>query len=64
MEGNMLESIGTWWMWTGFFGLVVVMLAIDLFALGGRTAHREGSLTRETANDGWCAHLCKSLSFW
>ena len=36
----MLESIGTWWMWAGFFGLVAVMLTIDLFALGGRTAHR------------------------
>jgi tellurite resistance protein TerC len=36
----MLESIGTWWMWAGFFGLVAVMLAVDLFALGGRTAHR------------------------
>ncbi len=40
MDGIMLESVGTWWMWAGFIGLVAVMLAVDLFALGGRTAHR------------------------
>ncbi len=36
----MVESIGTWWMWTGFFVLVVVMILVDLFLLGGRTAHK------------------------
>lgn len=36
----MVESIGTWWMWTGFFVLVVVMILVDLFMLGGRTAHK------------------------
>ena len=35
-----MESIGTWWMWTGFFAAVVVMLAIDLFAVGGGRQHR------------------------
>ena len=35
----MIESIGTWWMWAGFFALVIVMLAADLFLLAGRTAH-------------------------
>ncbi len=34
-----METIGTWWMWSGFFAVVVVMLAIDLFAGGGK-AHR------------------------
>ncbi len=35
-----MESIGTWWMWTGFFAVVVLMLAIDLFAVGGGRQHR------------------------
>jgi tellurite resistance protein TerC len=34
-----VETIGTWWMWSGFFVIVVAMLAIDLFAGGGK-AHR------------------------
>jgi len=35
-----MESIGTWWMWAGFFAIVLVMLAIDLFAVGGCKKHR------------------------
>lgn len=35
-----METIGTWWMWAGFFGIVLVMLAIDLFVVGGSKRHR------------------------
>ena len=35
-----METIGTWWMWAGFFAIVLVMLAIDLFAVGGGKQHR------------------------
>ena len=35
-----METIGTWWMWAGFFALVLVMLAIDLFVVGGGKQHR------------------------
>ncbi len=35
-----MESIGTWWMWAGFFAIVLVMLAIDLFVVGGSKQHR------------------------
>ncbi|MEW5755541.1 MAG: TerC family protein [Pseudomonadota bacterium] len=35
-----MESIGTWWMWAGFFVIVLVMLAIDLFVVGGGKQHR------------------------
>jgi tellurite resistance protein TerC len=35
-----METIGTWWMWAGFFAIVVVMLAIDLFVVGGGRTHR------------------------
>ncbi|HEX7635245.1 MAG TPA: TerC family protein [Noviherbaspirillum sp.] len=36
----MVESIGTWWMWTGFFAVVLAMLAVDLLLLGGKTPHK------------------------
>jgi tellurite resistance protein TerC len=35
-----METIGTWWMWDGFFAIVLVMLAIDLFVVGGGKQHR------------------------
>ena len=35
-----METIGTWWKWVGFFALVLVMLAIDLFIVGGGKQHR------------------------
>ena len=37
-----METIGTWWMWAGFFAIVLVMLALDLFAVGGGKEHRVG----------------------
>lgn len=33
-------SIGEPWMWATFIGFVLVMLALDLFVLGGRKAHK------------------------
>ena len=35
-----METIGTWWMWAGFFAIVLVMLAIALFLVGGGKQHR------------------------
>ena len=35
-----MESIGTWWMWATFAGVVMVLLAIDLFVVGGGRQHR------------------------
>ena len=35
-----METIGTAWMWAGFFAIVLVMLAIDLLAVGGGRQHR------------------------
>ena len=35
-----LQSIATWWMWSGFLVFVVVMLAIDMFMLGRNGAQR------------------------
>ena len=44
-----METMGTWWMWAGFFAIVLVMLAVDLFVVGGgkaapRVAARGGDL--------------------
>ncbi len=44
-----LTSVATPVFWVGFIVFVLAMLAIDLFALGGKTAHRVS--TREAA--GW-----------
>ncbi len=35
-----METIGTWWMWTGFFVLVLAFIVMDLYLLGGRKAHK------------------------
>lgn len=35
-----LESVGSWWMWIGFIIFVLIMLAVDLFMLGGKTVHK------------------------
>lgn len=35
-----MESVGSAWMWFGFFFFVIIMLLIDLFLLGGRKAHK------------------------
>lgn len=35
-----MHSIGEWWMWAGFVGFVLIMLALDLYAFGGRKAHK------------------------
>jgi tellurite resistance protein TerC len=54
-----LETIGTWWMWAGFFAIVVAMLAVDL-RFGGGKAHRP--TLREAA--GWSVvWLAVSLLF-
>jgi len=35
-----MQSINEWWLWVGFFIFVIVMLAVDMFLLGGKKAHR------------------------
>lgn len=34
-----METIGNPWLWGGFFVLVLTIIAIDLFVMGGRKAH-------------------------
>lgn len=35
-----LQSIGTWWMWTGFVVFVIAMLAVDIVLLGRQGAQK------------------------
>jgi len=35
-----METIGTWWMWTGFAVFVVVAIAIDLLVMERQGAHK------------------------
>ena len=55
-----MESIGTWWMWAGFFAIVLVMLAIDLFLVGGGKRHRVSFKEAATWSVIW---ICVSLGF-
>lgn len=36
----MLQGIAHWWMWLSFFIVVIFMLVLDLWVLGGQKAHR------------------------
>ena len=38
-----LQTIATWWMWTGFGVFVTLMLAVDLFLLGRQGSHKVGA---------------------
>lgn len=51
----MMESIGTWWMWTGFFAIVLAMIAVDLLLLGGKKAHRVSLREAAGWSVGWIA---------
>ncbi len=50
-----METIGTWWMWSGFFVIVLVMLAIDLFVVGGGKKHRVSFREAATWSCIWVA---------
>ncbi|MCC7217929.1 MAG: TerC family protein [Burkholderiales bacterium] len=50
-----METIGVWWMWAGFFVLVLAMLAIDLYAVGGGKEHRVSLREAGTWSAIWVA---------
>ena len=55
-----METIGTWWMWVAFVAVVLVMLAIDLFVVGGGKEHKVGFKEAASWSLVWVA---VSLSF-
>ncbi len=61
-----METIGTWWMWTGFFVTVLIMLAIDLFVVGGGKEHRVSFKEAATWSGIWvsCSLLFAGLLWW
>ena len=53
-----METIGTWWMWTGFAAFVVIAIAVDLLVMEKQGAHKVS--TKEAV--GWSL-LWFSLAF-
>jgi len=39
---NVEQHVGEPWMWAAFVGFILVMIAVDLFLVGGNKAHRVG----------------------
>jgi tellurite resistance protein TerC len=50
-----METIGTWWMWVAFVAVVLVMLAVDLFIVGGGRKHRVSVKEAATWSVVWVA---------
>lgn len=50
-----METIGEWWMWPTFLAIVLVMLAIDLFLVGGGKSHRVSVKEAATWSVIWIA---------
>jgi tellurite resistance protein TerC len=62
---NNAVSIGEPWMWAAFVGFVLVMLALDLFAFGGRKAHKVGVAEAAWWSLAWVSMaLIFNLGLW
>ena len=48
-----METIGSFWLWVGFTAVVLVMLAIDLFVVGGGKEHRVSMREAATWSGIW-----------
>jgi tellurite resistance protein TerC len=60
-----MESIGTWWMWAGFSAIVLVMLAVDLFVVGGGRKHRVSVREAATWSGIWVGvSLAFAVGLW
>ena len=60
-----MESIGTGWTWAAFAVVVLVMLAIDLFMVGGGREHRVSVKEAATWSVIWVAvSLCFAGALW
>lgn len=63
---NWMTTVSEWWMWLGFLVFVAAMLAIDMFLLGGRKAHRVSTKEALSWTFVWisCALLFNLLLWW
>ena len=60
-----MTTIGEWWMWVGFFVFVLTMLAVDMFLLGGKKAHRVSTKEALTWTIVWVSlALTFTLLLW
>ena len=60
-----MESIGTGWTWAAFAVVVLVMLAVDLFMVGGGREHRVSVKEAATWSVIWVAvSLCFAGALW
>ena len=60
-----MDSVGTAWMWVGFFTFVLAMLAADLFAFGGRRAHKVSIREAAAWSSVWVAlALAFNAALW
>ncbi|KTC73178.1 TerC family protein [Legionella bozemanae] len=60
-----MTTVSEWWMWLGFLVFVIMMLAIDLFLLSGRKAHRVSTKEALSWTIVWfMLALIFNLLFW
>lgn len=61
-----MTTVSEWWMWVGFFVFVVIMLAVDLFLLGGKKAHRVSNKEALSWTIAWftLAFIFNLLLWW
>jgi tellurite resistance protein TerC len=61
-----VHTIGTWWMWVGFFVFVLTVLAIDAFFLGRKKSHRVSNREALFWTLTWisCAFIFNALLWW
>ena len=60
-----METVGSLGLWAGFAAIVVVMLAIDLFLVGGGKEHRVGFREAATWSVVWvCVTLAFAAGLW
>ena len=61
-----METIGSLWMWIGFTVIVLIMLAIDLFVVGGGKEHRVSMREAATWSCIWVsvAFLFAGVLWW
>lgn len=61
-----MTSMGTWWLWGGFFCFVIMVLGIDIFLLGGKKTHRVSTREALSWTLVWfsCAMIFNALIWW
>lgn len=61
-----MHSVGTWWLWIGFFVFILIVFSVDMFVLGGRKTHRVSTREALTWTCVWitCALVFNGMLWW